>query len=60
MLVSIIKTLFPKTVEKIASEEADRMCNMMATGGGLQARIGADLCVFGLIRVIPNVQARKE
>lgn len=59
MLSVLIKKLLPKTYEKIATEEADRMCNMMATGGYLQSETTTDVLVFGLIRTVPKNQMRK-
>lgn len=55
-----LRKLFPRTMEKIAQEEADIICHYMANGGGLEFEQNGDLVVFGLVRVIPASDRRKS
>lgn len=60
MLNYLIRKLFPKTVEKIATEEADRMCYMMMTGGYIQTETDTDVVAFGMVKVVPKSELRED
>lgn len=63
MWLILLSKLTPKSframVDRIAAQEADKMCEMMATGGYIQSETKTDVLVFGLIKTVPKKDMRK-